>query len=125
MINGEVAMARAGRRGGSRGRDDDDKDRDDREPERHHENGSSDEDEEYDNPAEHLEIERRRFAGGLQPTPVNPQDREPAFARDRLEPVAFFAFRRSRSEIDVIGAVRVLLEPLGLASDRREFLAGL
>jgi hypothetical protein len=38
-------------------------------PERHHENGSSDDDEEYDNPAEHLEIERRRFAGGLQPTP--------------------------------------------------------
>lgn len=62
-------MARAGRRGGSRGRDEDNKDRDDREPERHHENGSSDEDEEYDNPAEHLEIERRRFAGGLPPTP--------------------------------------------------------
>jgi hypothetical protein len=69
MINGEVAMARAGRRGSSRGRNEDDKDGDDREPERHYENGSSDEDEEYDNPAEHLEIERRRFADGLQPTP--------------------------------------------------------
>jgi hypothetical protein len=62
-------MARAGRRAGSHRRDEHDKDRDDREPERRHENGSSDEDEEYDNPAEHLEIERRRFAGGLQPTP--------------------------------------------------------
>jgi hypothetical protein len=62
-------MASTGRRGGSRGRDDDDKYLDDREPERHHEHGSSDEDEEFDNPAEHLEIERRRFAGGLPPTP--------------------------------------------------------
>jgi hypothetical protein len=62
-------MASTGRRGGSRGRDDDDKYPDDREPKRHHEHGSSDEDEEFDNPAEHLEIERRRFAGGLPPTP--------------------------------------------------------
>jgi len=62
-------MPSAGRRGGSRGKNEVDKDQDDREPERHHENGSSDESDEYDNPAEHLEIERRRFAGGLPPTP--------------------------------------------------------
>lgn len=62
-------MVSAGRHGGSRGRSEDDKDRDDRDPERRQKNGSSDEDEEYDNPAEHLEIERRRFADGLHPTP--------------------------------------------------------
>ena len=56
-------MANPGRRGGSRGGDDDDGDRDDRGHERHHER------EPYDDPAEHLEIERRRFAGGLPPTP--------------------------------------------------------
>jgi hypothetical protein len=69
MINGEVAMASAGRRGGSRGRDDDDKGRDDPKPERYHGDEPPDDDEEFDNPAEHLEIERRRFAGGLPPTP--------------------------------------------------------
>jgi hypothetical protein len=62
-------MPTARQRRGSRGRDENDKDRDDREPERNREGGSSDEDEEYDNPSEHLEIERRRFSGGLQPTP--------------------------------------------------------
>jgi hypothetical protein len=59
-------MASAGRRDRFRGKNEGDKDQDDREPERHHENESSDE---GDNPAEHLEIERRRFAGGLPPTP--------------------------------------------------------
>jgi hypothetical protein len=54
-------MAISGRRGGTRGGDDDD--RDDRERERHREH------EPYDDPAEHLQIERRRFAGGLPPTP--------------------------------------------------------
>ena len=62
-------MANAGRRGGSRGRDEDDKDRVIASAERQYENGHADEDEEYDNPREHLEIERRRFAGGLPPTP--------------------------------------------------------
>jgi hypothetical protein len=52
-------MASAGHRRGPRGRGEDDKDRDEREHE----------DEEYDNPKEHLEIERRRFSDGLQPTP--------------------------------------------------------
>ncbi|CAB3801325.1 hypothetical protein LMG28688_05324 [Paraburkholderia caffeinitolerans] len=61
-------MAGSGRRGGSRGRDED-HDHDDHEPEGPDENGSSGEGEEYDDPAEHLEIERRRFAGGLPPTP--------------------------------------------------------
>ena len=37
----------------------------DRGRERHHER----EPEPYDDPSEHLEIERRRFAGGLPPTP--------------------------------------------------------
>ena len=70
-------MAHPPRRGGSRGRDDDDRHRDDREHERYrgHEEGEGegeDEEEEegeYDSPGEHLEIERRRFAGGLPPTP--------------------------------------------------------
>ena len=56
-------MANRGRRGGPRGGDEDDRDRGDRERERHREH------EPYDDPAEHLEIERRRFAGGLPPTP--------------------------------------------------------
>ena len=55
-------MANTGRRGGPRGGGDDDGDRDNPRPERHHEH------EPYDNPAEHLEIERRRFADGLPPT---------------------------------------------------------
>lgn len=50
------------RRGGSRVGDDDG-DRDHRGHERHQEH------EPYDDPSEHLEIERRRFAGGLPPTP--------------------------------------------------------
>jgi len=63
-------MAKPGRRSASRGRDDDGDrvdrgDQDDRGHERHHE----DDDESYDDPSEHLEIERRRFAGGLPPTP--------------------------------------------------------
>jgi hypothetical protein len=62
-------MASPGRRGGSRVGRDDDKGRGDREPERHHGDEPAGDDEEFDNPAEHLEIERRRFAGGLQPTP--------------------------------------------------------
>jgi hypothetical protein len=55
-------MANTGRRGGHRGGGDDHGDRGDREPERHYEH------EPYDDPSEHLEIERRRFAGGLAPT---------------------------------------------------------
>ena len=54
-------MASSGRRGG----DEDDRGRRDRERERHREH----EHEPYDDPSEHLEIERRRFAGGLPPTP--------------------------------------------------------
>src|SRR5262249_14361728 len=60
-------MATRGRRGGPRGGDEDDRDRGDRERERHREYER--EHEPYDDPAEHLEIERRRFAGGLPPTP--------------------------------------------------------
>jgi hypothetical protein len=60
-------MAISGRRGGSSGRDERDRDRGDRDHERYP--GHEHEGEEYDNPREHLEIERRRFAGGLQPTP--------------------------------------------------------
>jgi hypothetical protein len=59
-------MARRPRDGGSR-RDDDDGDRGDREHERRREHERDHEP--YDNPKEHLEIERRRFAGGLAPTP--------------------------------------------------------
>lgn len=63
-------MAISGRRGGSRGRDEYDRDQGDRERARYPEHGAGEgEDEEFDNPREHLEIERRRFAGGLQPTP--------------------------------------------------------
>jgi len=58
-------MASRGRRGGAHGGDKDDRDRGDRERERHREHEPYDD----DNPAEHLEIERRRFAGGLPPTP--------------------------------------------------------
>ena len=56
-------MANTGRRGGSR----DEGDRDDREREQHREHGEHER--EHDDPEEHLEIERRRFAGGLPPTP--------------------------------------------------------
>jgi hypothetical protein len=56
-------VAVRGKRGGVEGEDDGD--RGDRERERHREH----EHEPYDDPAEHLEIERRRFAGGLAPTP--------------------------------------------------------
>jgi len=55
-------MANRGRRGPRSG-DEDDHDRYERERERHREHVP------YDDPAEHLEIERRRFAGGLPPTP--------------------------------------------------------
>jgi hypothetical protein len=58
-------MANPTRRGGTRGGDYDDRDRGDREHGRHREH----EHEPYDDPAEHDEIERRRFAGGLLPTP--------------------------------------------------------
>lgn len=60
-------MAHRGRRGGSRAGNDDDGDRRDRERERHREHDH--EHEPWDDPAEHLEIERRRFAAGLLPTP--------------------------------------------------------
>lgn len=60
-------MAHPPRRGGSRGGHDDDTGRGDHEHERYR--GPEHEDEEFDNPREHLEIERRRFAGGLPPTP--------------------------------------------------------
>lgn len=48
--------------------------RDDNEPpdDDGHDHGDGDgdgEDEEFDDPEEHLEIERQRFAGGLKPTP--------------------------------------------------------
>ena len=56
-------MARRGTTGGPRGGDENDGDRDDRERERRREH------EPYDDPSEHLEIERRRFARGLPPTP--------------------------------------------------------
>ncbi len=56
-------MARRPRGGGSHHDDDD---RGDRERERHHER---EREPYYDDPAEHLEIERRRFAGGMPPTP--------------------------------------------------------
>jgi hypothetical protein len=59
-------MAQRPRGGGSR-RDDDDGDRGDREHERRREHER--EGEPYDNPKEHLVIERRRFEGGLPPTP--------------------------------------------------------
>lgn len=62
-------MANKGRRG-PRGGDESARDRGDRERERHREHKPEHECEyEYDDPAEHLEIERRRFAGGLPPTP--------------------------------------------------------
>lgn len=64
---------RGASRGGSRGGDDEDRARGDREHERYreheHEEGEEEDEGEYDNPREHLEIERRRFAGGLPPTP--------------------------------------------------------
>ena len=50
-----------------RGGDEDDRGRGDRDRKRYREHER--EDEPYDNPKEHLEIERRRFAGGLPPTP--------------------------------------------------------
>ena len=70
-------MAHRPRRGGSRSGHDDDTGRGDREHERHRghddeEDGEGEDEEEeegeYDSPREHLEIERRRFAGGLPPT---------------------------------------------------------
>ncbi|MGO9773254.1 MAG: hypothetical protein ACLPSW_27655 [Roseiarcus sp.] len=60
-------MPARGKRGGPSGRDEDEDGRDDRERERHREHER--EQEAWDDPAEHLEIERRRFAGGLPPTP--------------------------------------------------------
>jgi hypothetical protein len=59
---GRHGASRPGRRGASRGGDDDG-DRDDHGHEGHHEH------EPYDDPSEHLEIEQRRFAVGLPPTP--------------------------------------------------------
>jgi hypothetical protein len=59
-------VANTGRRGGHRGEDEGDRDRGDRDRERRREHEPE---YEYDDPAEHLEIERRRFAGGLPPTP--------------------------------------------------------
>jgi hypothetical protein len=50
-----------------RGGDEDDRGRGDRDRKRYREHER--EHEPYDNPKEHLEIERRRFAGGLPPTP--------------------------------------------------------
>jgi hypothetical protein len=55
-------MPNPARRGRDKGGDDD-ADRDDRGHDRDHEH------EPWDDPSEHLEIERRRFAGGLPPTP--------------------------------------------------------
>jgi hypothetical protein len=72
-------MATSGRRGGRRhggeggaryGGEEDDRGRDGREPEPyHHEPEPEHGGEPYDDPGEHLEIERRRFAGGLAATP--------------------------------------------------------
>jgi hypothetical protein len=62
-------MAHPARRGGSRGGDDDDRGRGDQDREHERYRGHEHEEGEYDNPREHLEIERRRFAGGLPPTP--------------------------------------------------------
>lgn len=62
-------MASPTRRGGSRGRDDYDRDREGRDRDHERYPGHEHKGEEWDNPREHLEIERRRFAGGLQPTP--------------------------------------------------------
>jgi len=56
-------IANTGRRGGPPGQDEGDRDRGAREREQCREH------EPYDDPAEHLEIERRRFAGGLPATP--------------------------------------------------------
>jgi hypothetical protein len=56
-------LAHRGRRGGSRAGNEDHDDRDNGERERHREH------EAWDDPSEHLKIERRRFAGGLPPTP--------------------------------------------------------
>jgi hypothetical protein len=68
-------MARRARPGGPRDGDDDGRDRGDQGHGDHdRDNGDHDrerrrEHEPYDDPAEHLAIERRRFAGGLPPTP--------------------------------------------------------
>ena len=62
-------MAYTGRRGGPRGQDEGDRDQGDREREQYREHERDHEP--YDGPAEHLEIERRRVAGGLPPTPGN------------------------------------------------------
>jgi hypothetical protein len=56
-------LAHRGRRGGSRAGNEDHDDRDNGERERHREHQA------WDDPSEHLKIERRRFAGGLPPTP--------------------------------------------------------
>jgi hypothetical protein len=60
-------MAGRGRRGGPR-REDDDGDRGDRERERRREY-EREREEPYDDPQEHFRIEKRRFEGGLPPTP--------------------------------------------------------
>ncbi len=60
-------MAKRGTRGGPRGGDEDDRDRGDREREQYREHER--EHEPFDDPEEHRKIERRRFAGGLPPTP--------------------------------------------------------
>jgi hypothetical protein len=59
-------MSNTGRRGGPRNEDEGGRDRGDRQREQYHEHER--EHEPYDDPSEHLEIERRRFAGGLPPT---------------------------------------------------------
>jgi hypothetical protein len=52
-----------------RGGDEDDRGQGDRDRKRYREHEHEHEHEPYDNPKEHIEIERRRFAGGLPPTP--------------------------------------------------------
>jgi len=64
------------------------------------------------------------FNPGLERT-VDPKKGEPALSGYGLEPVVLIAFGGFRSEIDVIGAIVVLPDPLGLAADSRELLAGL
>src|SRR5271169_6663814 len=56
---------------------------------------------------------------------VEAHDREPSSTRHRLNPVAFFAGGRLRTEVDVVGAVSVLLDSWTLAALRGKLLVAL
>ena len=56
--------------------------------------------------------------------PIHTQNCKPAFARNRPQPVDLFTFARFRGEIDVVGTIRIFLEPFALATDRGKGLAG-